>query len=736
MLNRIWFILLIVLCLLLPAAAVCEWETVAENDRLVLAYDPQESQIMLTDRVTGEIWRSTPEDIAQDTVASGMNKINRQSDLIVTFHNPTYVTNQVNSYTGSIKNGDFTWEKIENGVEIRYYFPKQGFLIPVRYELEEDGLKASVLSQQIQENVWTLSENPEDIEKAASGKDKQSVMTVSLLPFMGAAGTGDEGYLVIPDGSGALIHFNNGRSSAAAYQQDVFGRDSTLSVKKAATRTFQVNMPLFGMIRNGFGMMAVVDQGAAQAQLNAAVSGQLTGYNNAYFTVTYISMESNTLMAGSSSSKSVTLAANTFRDMGDFVVRYYLLDKENADYTDIAALYRSQLKLTDHTGTPAGTQLKMVASIPSIKTFIGIPYNSVTVLTSYGEAADVLTDLHQAGVEGLTLQYAGWSSQSVQGRMVTGLDLDGRLGGQDGFNRLLSAAENTSSGLTLSVDLVNLYKNGNGYWSLFSAADNVNSTARIMNEYLMSTGAQDPSGKSWYLLRPDVVKDAAEKLASSLSGKLKEHTGVTLTALGKTLYSSLGKNGISRTASGAYWQKAFEALQTSVPYLTAETPSSYAFPYLIQADGTPMASSRYDVTDTDIPFYQLVVHGAMVMYTEPLNELGNIEDAVLKMAEYGVYPAWRLIYRDPALLSGTDGADWYATSVSAWREDVIRVAEQMKQLSHYASMSMTGHERLTADLSVTTYENGDRVYVNYGNTDAQEDGITVPARSFTIREVE
>ena len=734
MLKKRWILLLTALCLLLAATALGEWETVAENERFTLQYESRESQIMVTDLSTGAVWRSTPEDIAEDSVASGMNKINRQSDLIITYHNPTYVTNQVNSYTGSIKNGDFTWERIENGIEIRYFFPKQGFLIPVRYELEKEGLKASILSEQILEDLWTLSQDPEEIRKAANNKDKLSVMTVSLLPFMGAAGARDEGYLILPDGSGTLIHFNNGRSNAAVYQQDVYGRDSTLTVKKAATKTFQVNMPLFGMIKNGLGMMAVVEQGEYQAQLNAAVAGQVTGYNNAYFTVTYINMETNTLMAGSSSSKSVTLAANTFRDLGDFTVRYYLLDKENADYTDIAAAYREKLKLKDlDAGAPETTQIKLIASIPSIKTILGIPYSSVTVLTSYRDAAKVLSGLHDAGIDSLTLQYIGWSNQSVRGKLVTSLALDGRLDGQSGFDQLLKAAADTSSELTLTVDLVNLYQNGNGYWSLFSAANNVNSTARRVNEYLMSTGVQDPSGKTWYLLRPNVVKEAAEKLAKGMTGK---NVGLTLNALGNTVYSSLGKNGISRTAAGAYWQQAFRVLADSVPALSAETPNAYAFPYLQQAGDAPIASSRWDVTDTDIPFYQLVAHGAMVMYSEPLNETGNLEEAVLRMAEYGLYPSWRLIARNPALLSGTDGADWYATSLDAWQEDILRVCEEMKPLAPYASMRMTGHERLDRNLTVTTYENGDRVFVNYGTEEIQAEGIPVPARGFAIKEVE
>ena len=109
---------------------------------------------------------------------------------------------------------------------------------------------------------------------------------------------------------------------------------------------------------------------------------------------------------------------------------------------------------------------------------------------------------------------------------------------------------------------------------------------------------------------------------------------------------------------------------------------------------------------------------------------------ILRLAEYGVYPSWRLIARDPALLSGTDGADWYSTSLSAWYDDVIDVDVRLKELGRYAAMRMVSHERPAKDVSVTTYENGDRVYVNYGTKDVTVQNVTIPARSFTIKEVD
>lgn len=717
------FLILLLLCLL-PVMACAEVILVAENDRLELHYDTVESQIILKDKLTQEEWRSTPDDIAQDKRATGVNKINRQSDLIVQYHNTSYVTDQVNSYTGAIKKGDFTWELIENGVAIRYYFPKQGFVIPVQYVLEEDCLAASIISEGIEEEVW---EDPDtDPEK------KQSVMNVALLPFMGAAGSDDEGYLIIPDGSGALIHFNNGRTGAAIYQQDVYGRDDALTIRKAATTTYDVNMPLFGIVRNGRALMAVVENGDYQTQLNAMVNGQLTGYSNAYFAVQYIHMEANTIMPGSEHSTDVMLPTNTFRDMGNFTVRYYPLAAENATYADVAAAYRAQLGLKESIADAATQQLEMVASIPSIDTFLGVPYESVRVLTSYEQAAQTLRDFAAEGLNDLTLRYTGWSKQSVRGKMVTGLDLDNRLGGKKAFDGLRQAVKETGAEMVLAVDLIDIYEDGNGYWSLFAATDSVNSTAKQVPEFLQSTGYQDPEGKPWYLLSPDKVPEAARKLAENLSGQVD---GVSLSMLGNTVYSSFGKTGISRTSAGIYWQQALETLSGKIQTLSAKTASAYAFPYIEQVDATPCASSRFEVTDMEIPFYQMVTHGAMVLYTEPANEDGNVRKALLRAIEYGMYPSWRVIAGDTALLSGTDYASWHAASLDAWREEIKNTAAWMAPLGVYAGMQMTGHEQVTATLSVTTYANGDMVLVNYGSEDAEHLGVTVPALGYAIKEV-
>ena len=50
------------------------------------------------------------------------------------------------------------------------------------------------------------------------------------------------------------------------------------------------------------------------------------------------------------------------------------------------------------------------------------------------------------------------------------------------------------------------------------------------------------------------------------------------------------------------------------------------------------------------------------------------------------------------------------------------------------SAAMTGHRKLAENLYRTDYEGGWSVYVNYGSEPAQADGVTVPARGYSLQQ--
>ena len=105
---------------------------------------------------------------------------------------------------------DLRYDNEENGVisevkqSVRYVFD-------IVYELDGAGLKVS------------LDLGGMDI----SGPHPNEI---HLLPYFVCGASDEDGYILVPDGSGALIGFNNGKINAPQFSMKVYGQDTALSL--------------------------------------------------------------------------------------------------------------------------------------------------------------------------------------------------------------------------------------------------------------------------------------------------------------------------------------------------------------------------------------------------------------------------------------------------------------------------------------------------------------------------
>ena len=77
--------------------------------------------------------------------------------------------------------------------------------------------------------------------------------------------------------------------------------------------------------------------------------------------------------------------------------------------------------------------------------------------------------------------------------------------------------------------------------------------------------------------------------------------------------------------------------------------------------------------------------------------------------------------------------EYYGSSYDDWKDDLFRIYTRYnEELGHTFNQEMTGHKNLTPVLSRTEYADGTKVYVNYGFSDAEADGVTVPARDYLV----
>ena len=104
--------------------------------------------------------------------------------------------------------------------------------------------------------------------------------TINLLPYFGAANDESQGYIFVPDGPGALIYLNNGKTTAETYGRAVYGRDrASMPVNEySADSKEQIYLPVFGLKNDDRAFVAILEDGDAMGQINAVVAGMRDSY--------------------------------------------------------------------------------------------------------------------------------------------------------------------------------------------------------------------------------------------------------------------------------------------------------------------------------------------------------------------------------------------------------------------------------------------------------------------------
>ena len=147
-----------------------------------------------------------------------------------------------------------------------------------------------------------------------------------------------------------------------------------------------------------------------------------------------------------------------------------------------------------------------------------------------------------------------------------------------------------------------------------------------------------------------------------------------------------------------------------------------------------MTSGGHYLFDEDIPFYQMVLHGLLPFTTPALNQSEDFQQAILRAAESGSMPYFRVMYADNTALKETD-VSLYSMAFRDWKADIAAQYAALKSvLADCTDSRVIGHER-SGELTIVRYDNGTAVLVNYADPPRLYNGITVEANSFlAVRE--
>jgi hypothetical protein len=682
----------------------------AQSDRLALDFNPRTAEIVVTDLSSGASWYSNPVDRDADQLAKGVKKMDLNAQLLLDYIDPLNKPFQLNNYTGSIQEKAFTWKQIESGIEVVFGFPKAGFSIPVQYSIRDDAFTASIVTERIEQ------------------RDKYSLVNIGLLPFFGAGGIEDEGYLFVPDGSGALIRFNNNKSIYRSFNERVYGGDQAIAVSENNRMTENIQLPVFGLKRGDHAMLAVIDQGAYQAGISAEVSRKSNQYNSVYSYLNMTEFESNAVMAGSLNEKTVVRAAKSMAGGIPFKLNYYFLSGDHADYSGMAERYRKYL-VEDQGVKPSAAlkassgqiplMLDFLGGVKKRETFLGIPYQTVKVLTSLSDLEAAADKLIAAGIGNLSIYYEGWAEGGMRGKVPVSLNAESKLGGDKKFRELARKLEERGVAFYPVMDPVNFYENGHGFYKFSDAAKSISRAPTLRSEFLLSNGTKNEKIPSWYLLKPESVLEALDRFTEAAEDKHWKR--VALQGISSMVYSDFRRSSLSKNETGQIWEKSLQTTAKRIPALSFDSANAYTFATAESLTGVPLFASNFDLSDETIPFYSMAVSGLIPAYSEPINLMGSTGTYLLKLIETGTFPSYRFIARDSSLLLATAYDSLYSGDFELWLEDVKQQYGQLNEaLSQIMGHPMIEHEKLADGVYRSSFANGKSAVVNYS-----EDSITV-----------
>ncbi|WP_438434793.1 DUF5696 domain-containing protein [Gorillibacterium sp. sgz500922] len=563
------------------------------------------------------------------------------------------------------------------------------------------------------------------------------INSVSLLGFFGAGGTQTKGSMMVPDGSGALIHFNNGKTGYPPYQQLIYGKDQTQDTAEDSAREEEARLPIFGIAREDGAFLGIIEKGASVATIRADISGRLNSYNYVYPSFSFIAKDTVTLEANSQVRSLPKFQEDPVKS--DFQVRYAFLDGPNAGYPDMARYYQNYL--IQHQGLPErqnGTKaedspfyLQLVGSIDKKKRWMGIPYRALEPLTTFEQAQSIASEALERGIRNIRLNYTGWFNGGLDHQVPDRISVDSVIGGSGGLKNWIAFAQEHGISFFPDVSLLTAHS-AKGFDVSKEAARTIKNAPAALYPINPVINRKDRFRTPSYAVSPRLVEGYTE----TVLGKLADYGigGISLRDLADKLNSDYRKKHlIDRTESEGVSVQAFNQIRDRKLQVMGNGGNAYALPFLTDLTNAPLSNSGFKLEDEEIPFYPMVVRGYLDYTGAPFNlsTYPNEQSYVLKCLEYGANVSFEWIYEANDKVKDTEHDDLYSVHYRQWLDSAADLYRQVNEvLKQVQGQGLRSHEQLADGVFKTVYDNGIYVIVNYNTSPAEADGKRIEAESY------
>ncbi len=560
---------------------------------------------------------------------------------------------------------------------------------------------------------------------------------INLFPFMGAGLTGEEGYMLLPDGSGSIVPFNNdGSMSTLLTSGRTYGPDAAESISDRGSLQNEFRYPVFGIKSGEHALFGIVTEGDAISQISCQVGNISHSYNTAYPEF-IISQNSTYDVIAFEQAPWVQYDKNGYK--GNISIEYHLLTGEQANYAGMASVYGDYIaKSRVNTDVELKESLPMMVdtlgTVGNLTRVLGIPdYRNVEV-TSYKEAADMLQELKDSGVDQVGLRYLAWCNGGYYAYPAVDIDLEKKAGSKSDLKALQAKAEELGSELFMDVNLMTADSLKSFEPKFMTSSDGIRTLFQKQAFYPYMRPSIQKMVNWFYCINPKKMLSYYEDISKDY-----EKFGIpniSVGTAGEVLNSNYKRSDYTnRQESESIIKELMNRIDSEYENVMVDSGNAYTFATADYILNLPTSDSKFNVEQTSVPFIQMALHGSVVYAGAPLNYEQDLDAAVLKSIEYGCVPYFKVCDADPTTLKKSEINDekLYNVSFDQWKERMTEAYEKINSaLAGVQDAKMISHEQLQENLFVTGYSDGTQIYVNYSDTDISYAGVKIPAKDCTV----
>lgn len=724
-----------------PNAQVpAEYTPAAETPNLRLYMNRSDAKLIVEDRRNGKLWSSNP-------LAPLSDQKTILDDAVFQLNYTNARRQMTNLASSASERPELTFQNIQNGVRAVYDIQKLKLKISVDYTLKEEARADG------QGTVGFLEVTIPDggVQEGGDCSSPTStscfmVVTLELLPLFGAAPVGSDGYLMIPDESGAIVTFKpeypqyRQRYSAAIYGADAAAQ--AFQTGGSSFRNDRPRMPIWGLKDGAAAYAGIVTKGQFQANINGYLAGYITSANRASTEFVY--------RRQASIPRRRTLFVNRIEDNlipGERQVRYVLLNGEDANYAGMAKSYRDYLMKS--------RGLKKLADQPArplIDLYMGALRRSsfrddVITMTTFDQGTSIMQSFLDRGVKDFDVQLIGWNDGGDRGYWPRRYPAEGKLGGNDGLRRLTDFAHKNGLRVYLQDNYLYGYTISSGgifgqipyvrnIWPNWSYGFNTRfDTMRGVNKLPVFSGTRTggSTNAGFYLLNPAVAqRDYVER--DFPKHKSIGVDGVGLVFMGTYIASDTNERfPFSRDQVAEEWMKMADRSRELLGGSFVTGSNDYVLGHTDRVYDAPVDSVDA-FGDLAVPVYHIATQGLVTRNTFAVNLRNDPQTEVLRQIEWGMQPTYQLTYAPTASLIRSPGNRLYSGAVEEWIEPAAKEYKQMREEFGYLNGKfITAHEILAPRVNRVTYEDGSQISVNYNPTPYEGPGGRIDAFGYVLR---